>query len=149
MAVTRIIDGVAVEVWHDVASIAELAAREPLEGLTEEYVALMGQPGQVFDGQSFSDPVTAAPSPDLVDIEANRRVGLIMAQEQQLAAVARANQLLRKRIEDGSWTAAEETEADALDAAASAIGAIRVAAEALKTNPVGIPADFTDDSHWP
>jgi hypothetical protein len=48
----------------------------------------------------------------------------------------------------GSWTAAEQAEADALKSAWAWIKAVRAASDTLEAM-VPIPVDYTSDSYWP
>lgn len=81
-----------------------------------------------------------------VKAEAQRRIYAIYPQWKQANMTARAVELVRKG--ETNWTAEEQSEAAALDAAWAWIKSVRVASGAIEEMNQ-IPADYAADGYWP
>ena len=92
---------------------------------------------------------------DAVKKEAQRRIIVLTGKAtlqdcmiRQFNALMRAGQLTDKRVNGEVLTAEEEREADTLRAMADLVKSIRAASDVIETMSP-IPADFTDNRHWP
>jgi hypothetical protein len=83
-----------------------------------------------------------------VKAEARRRILERYPDWRQTNMVARGVELQDIWRTVGSWTAAEQAEADALKASWSWIKSVRAASDAIEAM-APIPADYTADSYWP
>ena len=97
---------------------------------------------KVKDVKATPPVITAAH----IKAEARRRILTLFPEWKQGNARSRAIELLRIRIENGSWTASEQAEADSLQLAQNWIDAVRSASDALEKS---LPSDYTNDKYWP
>jgi len=88
----------------------------------------------------------AGPPPELVKAEARRRILAAYPEWKQANMTARGVELMRIRM-TRAWTADEQSEADALQAAWDWIKGIRTKSDALEAMRP-IPSDYADDRHW-
>lgn len=86
------------------------------------------------------------PSPELVKAEAKRRILASYPEWKQANMTARGVELMRIRM-SRAWTADEQSEADALQAAWDWIKGIRTKSNALEAMRP-IPADFANEKWW-
>lgn len=96
------------------------------------------------DGAWIVSPIGV--TPDDVKAEARRRIIALANEDQQRNATARGLELEHKGQDN--WTAEEAAEVAAIQALWARVKSIRAASDSIETmNP--IPADYTDDRHWP
>lgn len=91
----------------------------------------------------YVEQVTA--TPEMVKMEAQRRILVILPEWKQRNLTARAAELAM--IGQANWTEEEQAEWDAGQALWNQIKAIRVASDALEAM-VPIPHDYQDDAYW-
>lgn len=84
----------------------------------------------------------------LVKLEARRRILARYPDWKQINMTARSVELLAARPLNAAWSAAEQAEADALQAAWDWIKAIRAASDVIEQMSP-LPADYAADFRWP
>lgn len=118
------------------------AARTPFAGASE--VVDEGHPDLV----AFLAPKPATVAD--VKAEARRRILARYADWKQDNMTARGVELLKLRIANGAWTAAEQAEADALKAAWDWIKAVRAASDAIEADLGTMTVEaMRADARWP
>ena len=84
----------------------------------------------------------------IVKAAARERIIAHYPEWKQANMTARAVELTRALVENGSWTFGEQTEVAAIDAVWDWIKSVRAASDAIEAlDP--IPADFNHPSRWP
>lgn len=122
-----------------------------------------GAPGQwqIPDGCTLSDEPILAPAPSVaalvvaIKAECERRILAVLPHWKQHNATARGTELVRKIAEGSTWTAEEQAEADAIDAAWAWVKSARSASDDLEaavatmTDEERRAVNIADDVHWP
>ena len=98
------------------------------------------------DAWIVTDPGPAPPTADAVKAEAYRRIVAICPEWKQRNLIAQATLLAEKGR--ANWTAQELADWDAGEAVWTRIKAVRDRSGTIEAM-TPIPADFTDDKHWP
>jgi hypothetical protein len=135
----RILDGSASFKILD----GEFAASYPPNWLTNVKPEQLTRRGIVKT--AIPDPEPVPPSVDQVKGEAQRRIYEVYPQWKQANMTARAVELVRKG--EANWTAQEQAESQALDAAWVWVKSIREKSNTLESMKP-IPTDYTNDSYW-
>ena len=107
----------------------------------QEYQVWLDDPANTPDP---ADPVVI--TAEMIKGEAGRRILAKYPEWKQANMTARMVELNKIRAEAGSWTTAEQTEVDAIQAAWDWVKSARAASDALELT---LPADYNDNSHWP
>ena len=85
-------------------------------------------------------------TPDMVRAEARRRILAAFPEWKQANMTARATELVSIELREGSLTAGQEAERDAIETAWTWIKSVREASNVLELDP---PANYADAVHWP
>lgn len=83
-----------------------------------------------------------------VKTEAGRRILEQYPDWKQRNMNKRATELLQIKIDNGSWTIEEQSEADALKAVSDWVDSVRAASDTIEADPPDLP-DLQTDNRWP